>query len=202
MPRKSESFSRGRSKFQQQPRILVVCDDLKSAKDYLRDLRRRLGALVDVEHFGDTSPTKVLKESIRLGKSYDKIFCVLDADTFAAEKFDPLTSVPLSDRQRLTIVPSCPCFEYWLLLHFSSTRSSFTSSSLLKALCKEPDMIGYTKGGIDRYLDILFDNLAVARSNAMLIRVLNEQDGSTSPMTDLDMLVQHFESLAAPKPIV
>ena len=77
MPRKSESFSRGRSKFQQQPRILVVCEDSKSAKVYIRDLRRRLGALVDVEHFGDTSPTKVLKESIRLGKSYDKIFCVL-----------------------------------------------------------------------------------------------------------------------------
>lgn len=202
MPRRSESFVRGGSKFKQQPSVLVVCEDSKSSKNYVNDLRKRFAVPnVTVDHFGDTSPTKIIGEAIKRGKSFDHIYCVLDADVFEAEGFDPVASIPSSQRQRVVVIASSPCFEYWLLLHFKRTRKSFTSSSVINALCKEPRMNGYTKGGIHGCLDMLFDKLNFAVSNAASVRHQNEQDGSSSPMTDMDILVAGLKLLAAPQPI-
>lgn len=202
MPRRTESFARGGSKFKQQPSVLVVCEDSKSSKTYVNDLRKRFTVPnVKVDHFGDTSPTKIVNEAIKRGKSFDYIYCVLDADVFESEGFDPVASIPSPQRSRLVVIASSPCFEYWLLLHFKKTRKSFTSKSVINMLCKEPEMSGYTKGGIHEYLDELFDKLNFAVANAASVRHQNEQDGSGSPMTNMDILVASFKLLAAPQPI-
>ena len=202
MQRKSERFSRGGSKFKQQPRILVVCEDSRSSRDYINDLRKRFAVPnVKVDHFGDTSPKKIISEAIKRGKSYEYVYCVLDADVFETEGFDPVVSIPKAHRERVVVVASSPCFEYWLLLHFKRTRKSFTSSSVIKALCKEHEMSEYTKGGIHECLDALFDNMLVAISNAASVRHQNERDGSKSPMTDMDLFIEALKSLVAPQPI-
>lgn len=201
MARKSDSFIRGKSKFKQQPRVLVVCEDTKSSNTYLNDLRRRLGSPVDVEHFGDTSPTKIVNEAARRGKGFDFVYCVLDADTYAAEDFHPIHVIPKHQRNRMQVISSGPCFEYWLLLHFKNTRKSFTSRTVCTALEKEAEMRGYQKGNISRFLDVLFARLEAAIVNAGSVRLHNIRDGSSSPMSDVDLLVNRFKQLAMPQRI-
>lgn len=57
----------------------------------------------------------------------------------------------------------------------------------------------YKKGGVNEHFDLLFGNLDVAVLNAASVRRQNHLDGSHSPMTDMDVLVERLKVLVMPQ---
>lgn len=114
-------------------RILIVCGGKKTEPNYFKDLRRVRGltATLVFEGVGE-EPTQLVERAIAkigLEGDFDDAYVVFDRDSFKdfakainmAKKFR-------TDQQpdlRLKPIPSGPCFEVWLLLHFVETDKKF-----------------------------------------------------------------------------
>lgn len=114
-------------------RILIVCGGRKTEPNYFKELRRVriLTATLIIEGVGE-DPAQLVERAIAKITSegdFDAAYVVFDRDSFKdfanainmAEKFR-------SDQQpdlRLVAIPSGPCFEVWLMLHFVDTDRKF-----------------------------------------------------------------------------
>jgi len=143
-----------------QPKVLIVCDDKKSAVYYLKGLRKELRIsdnTIEIHGYGYDQKTLVeetilifreqQKKSKRNGliddKPYDHVYCVFDQD--AAHKDDPhllkytqakdiVSRTELAEGVIFKAITSVPCYEFWLLLHFKRTDQPFTSTQQ-KSIC-------------------------------------------------------------------
>jgi hypothetical protein len=117
MARTANSFSRSKSRFKAQPKVLVLCEDSKSGKRYLEDacLHFRVKVLVEITHCGKTDPLNIVKEAISHQGKFDHIFCAIDRDNH--QNFDEALNL-IGASKKIEIIVSYPCFEFWLLLHF------------------------------------------------------------------------------------
>jgi hypothetical protein len=114
-------------------RILIVCGGQKTEPNYFNELRRRrsLTATLVIEGVGEL-PLQLVKraiEKILLEGDFDAAYVVFDRDSFA-DFVDAINMAKnfRSDQQpdlHLTPIPSGPCFEVWLLLHFVDTDKKF-----------------------------------------------------------------------------
>jgi hypothetical protein len=103
----------------------VICEDKKSGKRYIEDAayHYRLNVTVEVVHIGKTDPPNIIREGIKRKKQYDHVFCVIDRDNHANWE----AALQLAEgHDGLEVLPSYPCFEYWLILHFRGARSPYT----------------------------------------------------------------------------
>ena len=109
MAKPAASFKRGVARFKPQPRVLVLCEDAKSALNYLVDAARhfRSYAVVKVAHCGKTDPIGIVEEAIRVRNSFDKIFCVIDRDSH--ESFEAALNRSHQFSKNVSIVRSYPC---------------------------------------------------------------------------------------------
>ncbi len=120
------------------------------------------------------------------GETYDHIWCVIDTDKHAtlAAAIDKAKA-----REDLNLAISCPCFEIWLLLHFSYSAKPYPDGdSTANALRKHLPGKQYEKATYP--LDVFYDLTDDAISNASKLRISNQSSGATNPMTDVDHLVR------------
>jgi hypothetical protein len=141
-------------------KVLIVCDDKKSAVYYLKGLRKELKISEStVEIYGYAYDQKSLVEKTislfmekqrnnkRNGltddKPYDNVYCVFDQD--ASHKDDPhflkyteakvlIKNTQLADGVIFKAITSVPCYEFWLLLHFKCTDQPFANTQQ-KSIC-------------------------------------------------------------------
>lgn len=156
-----------------------------------------------------SAPRSVLRCAERLydaseegGDPYDHVYCVIDRDSHS--DFDEtLSRIDDLSRQKRKAKPfaaivSYPCFEYWLLLHFTYTRKPFARSGK-KSPC---DLVvgELKKGHIPSYCKNqesqkgLYGRLASMRKTAMerAERAAEEAkgDGERNPSTDIHVLIE------------
>lgn len=209
--RSSASFARGGAKFKVQARVLVLCEDSKSSKTYLEDASRYFRATthVQIAHPGCTDPRGVVQAGVKQRQNYDVVYCVVDRDSHA--NWDEAIDLARGHPQ-IRMIRSFPCFEFWLLLHFSYTRAGYAPAGGLSAadqvvreLKLRPGMQGYAKGSING----LFQKLC-GTGDAMLMtacrhgdRTLNdaEQDGESNPSTELQNLIRELKRLGNLEPV-
>jgi len=127
MGRKASSFARRPAKYKPQPRILILCEDKKSCRTYLQEAAQHFRCRADVEiaHVGRTDPRGIVAEAKSRRADYDSAYCAIDRD--AHETFDEAVS-NAAKPPAVEVISSHPCYEFWLLLHFRKTRSSFVPS--------------------------------------------------------------------------
>lgn len=207
MSRSANSFGRRGAIFDQQPTILVICEDLKSSKIYLETLAAHFRSsvkVVDFEHCGNTDPLGIVRAAKKKKKNYEQVYCVIDRD--AHLNFDQAVSYA-NDVGVKTIV-SYPCFEYWLLLHFGFNRKPFTATGKKSAgdntvaeLRKQPGMKNYQKGSRSNWFAFLLDRYEIAKRNA--VRAFDEalREENANPSTQLHLLIEVIEDLSEPKRI-
>lgn len=129
-------ISRKRAFRKPNERILIVCEGEKTEKLYFGLYLDDLKAVnVDLKILGKecgSDPLSVVnqaKQSMRLDKQIDACFCVVDRDSHS--NFDQAMneavefSATLSNNRKFKSIASFPCFEFWLLMHFSYTRGPF-----------------------------------------------------------------------------
>lgn len=130
---------------------------------------------------------------------YDEIYCVFDKDTH--QDFDKALSKAQNIKLGNTIfkaIVSDPCFEFWLLLHFTKiTPNLSTSQSPCKALQNHKDF----KKNLPHYSkdydfkDIIASHLSIAIKNANAVNNINLANRQT-PYTQVVVLVERLQILA------
>lgn len=200
-------ISRRPSFLKQVDRVYVLCEDSKSSLDYLNKakLHFRCTPIVEIAHGKHTDPLGIVRDAAKKAANFESIFCVIDRDEHAnyEEAVDEAKKT-----KNLALIPSFPCFEYWLLLHVEYTTRSFCRSGkkspaqqLIEHLKTKELFCGYEKGDAKEIFEILFrENLIeTARLNADRSLRSSREDGRTNPVTYLHTLIDKFEELSSPQ---
>ncbi len=207
--RRKRDLYRRKSSRESYDRVLIVCEGSKTEPNYLRELidyLRLSSANIEVEGGHGSSPISVVNHAKRRfseeknkGDGYDRVFCVFDKDThtrYTQAKSEAETARPVGV---FKVVPSVPCFEYWLLSHFVYSTQPYSASggkSACANLIKELKnyIPGYAKGDQD-----VFDKLmsktdqAITNSRQALSQV--EASGTDNPTTRVHELVEYLQNL-------
>jgi hypothetical protein len=188
--------------------VLVLCEDLKSGKIYLEDaaVHFRTNARIEIAYCGVTHPLGIVEEAIRRQRDFDNVFCVIDRD--AHESFDAAL-LTVGAHKKIRVIPSYPCFEFWLLLHYGYTRKPFhrtgTSSpaeALSQYLKTKEGMGNYHKSGAKGYFTF-FLGQRFDQARRLSPRVLQDaiESKEMNPSTEIHLLLDVFEQLSNPRRI-
>jgi predicted secreted protein len=122
-------------------------------------------------------------------KDYDRAYCVFDRDEHD-NYFDALhriTTLP-----KFYAVPSWPCFEIWILLHFKYSTAPRNRHEAFDEVKK--CYPAYTKG-CKTVFDDLAHSLENALQNAQRLHGENTKNGSVNPATKMHELVNYLIGL-------
>jgi hypothetical protein len=204
MARSDRPFARPAARFKPQPKVLVLCEDAKSARDYLDDAARDFRAFASVEHCGRTDPPGIVAEALSRQHGYEEIHCVFDRDDHPG--FDQARS-DAKQSEKICVVTSYPCFEFWLLMHFGYRRTPFRSAGtrsagdqLLRELRNQAEMSDYAKGNAKGLYASLTSRLPEARKHAARALVDAIDTREPNPSTQIHLLIARFEPLSEPRP--
>lgn len=190
--------------------ILIVCEGSKTEPAYIRDMVRDYGIHGVVEVTGDcgSAPISVVEKAIELFEkngSYDCVYCVFDRDSHttydqaiakvAGHKLEHRERGRIISSARFVAIPSAPCFEYWILLHYSSAAPPMPLfADLLPRLKKISGFAKYEKG-MGRIYQNLRDLTDVAVANAASVSRNAAATGSINPVTQMHMLVTELRGI-------
>lgn len=191
-----------------QPKILIVCEDSKSGAFYLEDLVKDLdlsGVRVRGKECG-SAPTSVVNYAIVeyekskvSGDSYDRVYCVFDRDQH--HSFDAALQkiANKKPKNKFFAITTTPCFEFWLLLHFSQNFKPYHTTQN-KSPCDNANSdlkvhwadYGKSKRGIYAFVKDKIDHAMV---NAKQLVSDGLQTGSTNPQTNMHELIEYLQSI-------
>jgi len=132
MPQSSKAWDkksqRRRGQFRARRRILILCEDEKSSRDYFEHfpLSEKNKELIDIQCVGTGYNTDTLMEeairrrevAISENRPYSSIWVVFDKDDFPQDRFNRAFQLA-AKYSNVTAVWANESFELWYLLHFS-----------------------------------------------------------------------------------
>jgi hypothetical protein len=207
--RKAKSLRREKAMRDPYERVLIVCEGIKTEPNYFRGLCRDLGlhpANVVIEDKKSGLDPKGLVafalQTFRKNKDFENVFCVFDKDKHASYSvaLDKIRSTRLKGA-KLHAITSVPCFEVWILLHFTYTTQAFSAAGgdsdcdlVIDELDKKGRIPGYEKGSKDIF-NVLRDKLETAIINAKRLDKFHLISGTDNPSTKVYKLIHHLKSL-------
>jgi hypothetical protein len=192
-------------------RLLIVCEGTKTEPNYFDEIRQfyRLSSaniVVRPSEYG-TQPQKIVSYAYDFCREknnrWEKVFCVFDRDDHPnfenAIKSAMKKNLKNDQGQNILFyaIPSVPCFELWLYLHFRAITTEISRFDLLKKL--KEYIPGYEKGA-----ECLFARtkaeLATAYTN--IAHLAQNRNGSRiqNPFTAVDEVVKNLTKLAEHRP--
>ena len=111
--------------------VVVVCEGSKTEPSYFRSLcavHTLSSANVKVVHGQGTDPLSIVQFGEQFLADTDKVYCVFDRDQHATYEaaLQRIANSLAGQQGRLVAIPSWPCFEIWLLLHFVYSAAPIT----------------------------------------------------------------------------
>jgi hypothetical protein len=186
--------------------VLIVCEGEKTEPNYFKSMvkiHRLSSANVVVRPSTGSDPVSVVRFGLTEleNKKYDKVFCIFDRDGHANydEALKIVSKYNLSYPRKLTAITSWPCFEFWLLLHFTFSSAPFEKTAA-KSSC---DMVlsrlrsyfpTYAKGGAETYEDLRC-YLDTAMKNSVRLSKQNKDSQFVNPSTKVHELVDYLIKL-------
>ena len=204
--RKAELLRRRRATKAPYDVILIVCEGAKTEPNYFTELKnafRLSNANVMICGRG-SDPLSVVDfaiETFRREPEFDRVYCVFDRDrhTTYSAALDKVKRTRLGKRSKIFAIPSVPCFEFWLLLHFTYTTKPFDApfgasicSNVIEELKKY--LPGYQKGDQDIFNKIQ-DQLDNGITNARRVKQFHKTSGTDNPSTLVHSLVEYLRDL-------
>jgi hypothetical protein len=190
-------------------RILIVCEGEKTEPYYFDAMKQAMSlSSVTVKAARNSAPISVVESALEYFNDdgdFDAVYCVIDRDshTTFGEAMDRIRALRNS-KQAIDIVaiPSYPCFEYWLLLHFQYTRKPFVRTGnksacgvLTSELKTYPGFEHYDHGFRDSYKQTQ-SKLQDAIRNAEKADLDANKTNESNPSTKIHLLVRVLEDLA------
>ncbi len=182
-------------------RILIVCEGKKSEPNYFEDIRQQLKlpkAEVRVIHSdAGTEPRQIVDYAEKVffeDPSFDIVYAVFDRDEHKtyhdalqrAAQLDKALKNDFKKKIRFHAVPTVPCFEMWILLHFADVKAFADRHEVIRHVGDH--IKGYTKG-IEGVFGLTVDKLATATARAKKLREEFEAESGIEPYTNVDELV-------------
>jgi hypothetical protein len=208
--RLAESHRREKAKRVPYERVLIVCEGKKTEPHYFRKLRQALRLnsvnVVIEDKGGGLDPKSLVAfaiETFKKDKDFDHVFCVFDKDKHASypAALDTIRRTRLKGGATLHPITSVPCFEIWILLHFTYTTHSFSAAgddSNCKLVIDELDRKGRIRGyekGSEGIFKAISDKLERAIRNAKKLEDFHKTSQTDNPSTKVHELVQYLKSL-------
>lgn len=125
--RTANDLARKAAKKNEYESILIVCEGTKTEPNYFNELIDDLElntANVQTLSSPATCPRKLVEFAIAKSEEedYDFVYCVFDKDSHA--KYGEALQL-VDGRLKVIAANSVPCFEYWIILHYTSTTKAF-----------------------------------------------------------------------------
>lgn len=188
--------------------VLIVCEGEKTEPNYLRSLINDLQLnTANIKILGNSaagsSPRAIVDfalQEYKKDREYDRIYCVFDKDrhTTYDQALDVINRARMGKRHRILATTSVPCFEFWLLLHFTCTTKAFDTG--LGSICAKvisdlkAHIPGYEKGDADIY-NATKDRLGTAIKNAKSVAKHCEVAQTDMPSTKMYELIEFLQNL-------
>ena len=190
-------------------RVLIVCEGEKTEPSYFMELREYYGLhTANIEITGEcgSSPTTILAKAKELfnkakqdGNPFDRVYCIFDKDEHTTYEQTILEIENITPKGVFFSITSVPCFEYWILLHFTYSCKPFTSSgnkSAAEYVISElknfyPD---YEKNKEGIFIDLI-DKLDTAIAYAKQISKSNQKTVTDNQSTSIGELVEYLRNL-------
>ena len=208
-PRERQARALARKKPKRPPfdRVLIVTEGAKTELLYFEDIRKQQripSAHIEVLHSAlGTEPRQVVNfahQRFLASKQFECVFAVFDRDdhrTYSdalahARALD--NKLRNDDRQlvRFFSVPTVPCFELWLLLHYQNQIAPLHRSDAFIRL--KTHIPNYSKGAREIYT-LTETRIADANARAAHLREKHSPDDGTDPYTDVDTLVARLRAM-------
>ncbi len=199
-------------------RVLIICEGEKTEPDYFEalidDLQLNTANVEIAKNTAGSSPRNVVefaltaykkdkKEGRATGEQYDQVYCVFDKDTHPTyqEALDTFRREKKLGKRGCPIhaVTSVPCFEFWLLLHFTYTTKVFNArrgslcASVIADLKKH--IPSYEKGGMKQIYQLVKEHIPTAIVRAKQVEQHCESGGTDNPSTNVYELVSYLQQL-------
>ena len=208
--RLAESHRREKAKRDPYERVLIVCEGKKTEPYYFRglcqDLRLNPANVVIDDRKSGLDPNSLVTfaiERFKKDKDFDHVFCVFDKDKHISYNaaLDKIRATRLAGGATLHAITSVPCFEIWLLLHFTCTTRPFSTAGsdsncalVIDALDRKGRIRGYEKGSRDIF-NVLSDKIETAIRNAEKLEHFYKTSQTDNPSTKVHELVQYLKGL-------
>jgi hypothetical protein len=182
-------------------RILIVTEGAKTEPLYFEDIRKQKrisSAHIEVVHSPlGTQPRQVVDAAVAKflqSKAFERVYAVFDRDdhqTYAdalvrARQLDKTLKNDERKAVRFFAVPTVPCFELWLLLHFQDVLAFNHRTEIVAKL--RARIANYAKGATGIYA-LTEQTFGAAQARAVHLRGQFQPDGGVDPYTDVDRLV-------------
>lgn len=208
--KRGQPLRRSNSKQQrnEKAKILIVCEDSKSSVFYFRNICKEYRIIGKVEVSGDcgSAPQSVVEHAITLcedkSSDYDEAFCVIDRDRHV--KFEEALDrarrwkAKKGKRTKLKTIASYPCFELWLLIHFSYTTKSYHGfedlRSDLNIKIRERNGESYTKADESNF-KIFFPLTDQAITHSERLEKDSSRTGEKNPSTEIHLLLNLLKDI-------
>ncbi len=174
--------------------ILIVSEGSKTEPIYFNSLKSNLRlAMVEVEIVGEgAAPINVVDRAIELRgerkqlakksitkASYEVVYCVIDVE--APVPHESLArAIDKAKGNKLDVILSNPCFEYWYILHFMKTSAPFNRSQDAKAALRR-EHPAYNESDTTIF-NVVYPKTSDAIKNSK--EVLNEQHNDAEDLRD------------------
>ncbi len=209
--RSPASYGRRAPKREPYDFVLIVCEGAKTERYYFEGLKRAWGlssANIRVFSAGATDPPSLVKFALARmhADGYDRAFCVFDRDAHAGfvEALQQIAQCPEGRAGRLKAIVSWPCFEIWVLLHFTMTTRAFTAgggrSACENVIREIAGYFGDYAKGARGVFEALADKIDVALDHAGRLADHNRDTGSDNPATAIHSLVRYLKALKPLEP--
>ncbi len=163
--------------------------------------------IIELIHIGKNSSSGIVDEANKKSSKYEKIFCVFDSVDEEKRKKD----LEIKAGQNVEKIISIPCYEAWLLMHFTTNLNEDkflkikSATDLVKELSNQyrstfgteglkiGKSISYEKNWISEPIfRWLYDNTKTAKANAQRLRKENKKHLST----EIDLLINELENFS------
>jgi hypothetical protein len=209
--RNIDFFKRRQGSKEPRKSILIVSEGSKTEPIYFNSLRNKLRlAMVEVKIVGEgAAPITVVDRAIELRAerkrvakkilmkaAYDVVYCVIDVEAPKAESLS--RAVNKAKGNKLQVILSNPCFEYWYILHFRKTSAPFGTSQETKSALRQEHR-AYCESDTTIF-DVVYPKTSNAIKNSK--EVLREQHNGgddlsdCNPSTHVHKIVEYLINMA------
>lgn len=207
--RDARSFRRKLARRAPYDMVLIVCEGEKTEPNYFRalidDLQLNTANIKIAQNTAGSSPRNVVdtgRKEYKKEKDYDAVYCVFDKDQHASytEALDIIRREKARGKRGCPMhaITSVPCFEFWLLLHFTYTTKGFDTGH--GSICAnvisdlKNHIHGYGKGDTATYQSTR-EYISTAISNAKKVERHCRLGGTDTPSSDIYKLVEYLHQL-------
>jgi hypothetical protein len=195
-------------------RILVVCEGSKTEPNYFKEIKSQYqlqSANIQILPSAGTSPLQVVEYAEKIfrkgdlnkgiaKRAFDRVYAVFDCDSHPSYN-EALTETGNLDNKlrndnnqkvRFRAIPSNPCFELWLLLHYQDAYTLTPSADVLYKL--KAHFPAYTKSAKNVF-EQTRNKLSKAIERAERLKGISSPTNTTNSYTGVHELVKTLTTL-------